>query len=77
MIFRLPDVVKNKTELETIQQRFATLLDRYQEQPHLLDQQLPKMLALLVEVVLKPASEGTEKEGLNRCSDYILSELHN
>jgi len=58
LIMGLPESVKNKTELENVKQRFMTMLDRYQEQPHLVDQYLPKMLAMLVEAVLNPASEG-------------------
>ena len=50
--------MKNRSEYEGVQQRFVTLLDRYQEQPHLLDPHLPGLLSLLVEAVLSPASEG-------------------
>ena len=63
LISGLPEFVKNPVELEAVKQRFMTLLDRYQEQPHLLDQYLPKMLAQLVEAVLKPASEGKSRKG--------------
>ena len=58
LINRLPELVKNRIEYEGVHQRFVTLLDRYQEQPHLLDPHLPGLLSLLVEAVLSPASEG-------------------
>ncbi len=57
-INRLPELVKSKSDFEGVQQRFVTLLDRYQEQPHLLDPHLPGLLNQLVEAVLKPANDG-------------------
>jgi hypothetical protein len=58
-INRLPELVKSRSDLEGVQQRFVTLLDRYQEQPHLLDPHLPGLLNLLVEAVLNPSNDGT------------------
>ncbi len=73
MIARLPELVKNRSEFEGVQERFVTLLDRYQEQPHLLDPHLPGLLSLLVEAVLAPANEGRDDKLLVKKLGFCMT----
>ena len=47
-IGEIPDVCHDSYKLEGLQQRFLIIMDRYQEQPHLLDSFIPEMLSKLV-----------------------------
>jgi len=46
--------------VEGHRQKFVTVLDRYQEQPHLLDPHLPQMLAALLRLMRTAEEAGTE-----------------
>ncbi|XP_066237763.1 tubulin-specific chaperone D isoform X2 [Saccopteryx leptura] len=51
LLGRLQAVFKDRTAWESTLQRFRVIMDKYQEQPHLLDPHLEWMMTLLLEIV--------------------------
>ncbi|CAB1350255.1 unnamed protein product, partial [Coregonus sp. 'balchen'] len=51
LISNLPEVHENIVTLESAIERFLVIMDRYQEQPHLLDPHLEWMLNLLLDLI--------------------------
>ncbi|ODM89904.1 Tubulin-specific chaperone D [Orchesella cincta] len=47
----LPDIYVDKSAAETLYEKYQRILDRYQEQPHLLDKHIEEMIEILISQV--------------------------
>lgn len=59
IIDKMKSEYRNESSLELCEERFGVLIDKYQEQPHLLDPHLDGLLSELLTIAMSPATETT------------------
>lgn len=56
LIDNLKDIFKDQVAVETTVERFTFIIDKYQEQPHLIDRHLESLMTQLLEIIRNPSS---------------------
>ncbi|CAG2203358.1 TBCD [Mytilus edulis] len=56
LIDNLKDIFKDQVAVETTVERFTFIVDKYQEQPHLIDGHLESLMTQLLEIIRNPSS---------------------